>query len=584
MNRLARNALIVTLLAGLLGLEVAHAVRRFRALAARSAEEALANLRGTVSRQAARLEDDLALGKAHARYLASLDSVRSLLDGGSAGAFDEAARDAAAFLFHFPSFGGLFVLDASGNERLRVERMGGGVAVVPAGLLRLADDRARLDDALRLLPGEVSVSPLEFDATRIDVSERDRQVLRYAAPVRVASSSPGVLVLSLYAAPLFDGVRRNEPAPGVREFLIDASGEYLAHPERSREFGRLRGTGLSFRADFPAAFGAIVDRGEPSAGEGRDRFVAAPTGPRIAGDRPAWYLVLHAPPEALERAAVPFRAEAVAILLLLLATGAAVGAVGFVLLRLSSAQTRLERDREIERRLAEAERLAAIGRLTAGVAHEINNPLEGIGNYLALLDREGDRPEKRREHAEMLRHGFERIRTIVRDFLSVAHPPAPRREPVDLGRVLDRVERVARHDRAFRDIAWERRFAPDLPAVAGDPFALEQVFLNLALNARDAMGGRGRIAVEARSVPGNPASVEVHFEDSGPGIGPEVLPRIFEPFFSTRGGTGLGLSVSESIVRAHGGSLRAENRAEGGARFILMIPAATEAAPPEGTG
>ncbi|HKE02283.1 MAG TPA: ATP-binding protein, partial [Planctomycetota bacterium] len=229
-----------------------------------------------------------------------------------------------------------------------------------------------------------------------------------------------------------------------------------------------------------------------------------------------------------------------------------------------------------ERRLAEAERLAAVGRLTAGVAHEINNPLAGIGNYLALLERQGGDPERRREYLDLVRHGFERIRAIVRDLLNVASPPAPRREPVELPAVLEKVERVTRHDRGFRDIAWSHRYAPGLPAVSADPFALEQVFLNLALNARDAMPNGGAIAVDARPDPSDPRRVSIVFEDTGPGFPPDVLPRIFEPFFTTRAaGTGLGLSVTASIVRAHGGTIRAENREAGGARFLLALASCT---------
>jgi len=153
-----------------------------------------------------------------------------------------------------------------------------------------------------------------------------------------------------------------------------------------------------------------------------------------------------------------------------------------------------------------------------------------------------------------------------------------------LGVILDRVERVTRHDRGFRDIHWTREFEAELPPLWGDPFALEQVFLNLALNSRDAMtrepnhGGAqpgGEIRVRARRNPGDPNQMEIVFEDSGPGFQPELLPRILEPFFTTRkSGTGLGLSVSAAIVRAHRGTIRAENRAEGGARFVLTVPIA----------
>ncbi|HKD99505.1 MAG TPA: hypothetical protein VKE69_00730, partial [Planctomycetota bacterium] len=211
MNRLLA-IVVAALLASLLILQIAHAARRIRAISDRTAEDALSDLRGEVARQAARMEDDLALGKAHARYVASLQSVRALLDGGPADVAARAGQDVASILRHFPSFGGVVVLDAEGDERLRVERMGGGVAIVPDGLLREHSDEARAKAALRLAPDEVSLSPLEFDSSRVDVAEEDRLVLRYVA--RVDSRSPGAVVLSLYAAPLFEATRQMEPIPG----------------------------------------------------------------------------------------------------------------------------------------------------------------------------------------------------------------------------------------------------------------------------------------------------------------------------------------------------------------------------------
>ncbi|HET6201385.1 MAG TPA: ATP-binding protein [Planctomycetota bacterium] len=568
MSARSRTYLPLALLGAILALETAHALRRFRSAEERSAEAVVAELRGEVAAQAARLEDDLALGRAHARYLASLGSIRALLGPEGPASFERAGRDAAAVLLHFPSLGRVVLLDAEGRERLRVERVGGGASVVPVSLLRSEPDPDRVR-AARAEPGGPAPA-LEFDDARVDVAERDRQVLRYAA-----AAGEGALVLSIYAAPLFENLRREEPGSGLTRFLLDAGGNYLAHPDRGKEVRG--GRGGSFRADHPQASEAILARRESVAAEGRDRYAAAATGPPGPDGRPEWFLVAEAPERALGRFAESFRAEATGIGLLLLATAAAVFAVGLVLLRLAVAGARLETERAAERRLAEAERLAALGRLTAGVAHEINNPLAGIGNYLALLERDGEKPERRREYLEFLRHGFDRLATIVRDLLAVAHPPTPRREPVHLREVLDRVERIARHDRGFDRVRWERDLPPDLPPAAADPFALEQLFLNLALNARDAMPGGGTIRVRARRDPRDPSRLEIEFEDTGRGIPPEALPRIFEPFFSTRGGTGLGLSLCASIVRAHGGSIRAENRPDGGARFVLGVGATAPA-------
>ncbi len=230
--------------------------------------------------------------------------------------------------------------------------------------------------------------------------------------------------------------------------------------------------------------------------------------------------------------------------------------------------------KEMERQLQIRERLSSIGLLTAGVAHEINNPLEGIGNYLSLLEREDAPEETRRRHLEMVRHGFTRIRDIVRDLLRFARPAAGSGE-ADLAQVVERALKLLTYSAAFREVRVER-VGLDAPLpVVGDSGRLEQVLFNLLLNAATAMDSKGTITIRARRAR-NPESqadeVELAIEDTGPGIPPAALDRIFDPFFTSTNGTGLGLSVSYGIVRAHGGSLTAANAPGGGARFTIRLP------------
>ena len=229
------------------------------------------------------------------------------------------------------------------------------------------------------------------------------------------------------------------------------------------------------------------------------------------------------------------------------------------------------RQRAVERRLQTSERLGSLGLLTAGVAHEINNPLEGIGNYLALAERPGLDEPRRTEYLGQVRRGFARIRDIVQDLLSFARP-AVHAGRADLTQVVENALGMAAYAEGFRGITVERLGLEEPLAVAGDPGRLEQVLLNLLLNAARAMDGVGRVqltAVRRR----DEGLIELTLEDEGPGIPPDQLERIFDPFFSGHGGTGLGLAVSFGIVRAHGGSLHAANRAEGGACFVLRLPA-----------
>jgi signal transduction histidine kinase len=302
-------------------------------------------------------------------------------------------------------------------------------------------------------------------------------------------------------------------------------------------------------------------------------------------DAPLWRLVTVIPETSIEAASSNLRAEYGWVIGSMAAITVVLAAAGAFFVRLSLRELRLreaERQKELERQLQVSERLGSLGLLTAGVAHEINNPLEGIGNYLALLEREPLAPEKRQRYIEHVRYGFNRIRDLVRDLSSFARPAVPSGS-ADLSQVVSQALKMVAYARELKEVRVERRGLDHPVVVPGDPGRLEQVFINLFLNAGRAMGGHGSLILEAREVPRADADrpeVEVSVEDSGPGIPVEILSKLFDPFFTTTEGTGLGLSISYGIVKAHGGSLAAGNRPEGGARFTLRLPGAGKAATP----
>lgn len=233
------------------------------------------------------------------------------------------------------------------------------------------------------------------------------------------------------------------------------------------------------------------------------------------------------------------------------------------------------RQREVERQLQTAERISSLGLLTAGVAHEINNPLEGIGNYLALAERARD-DEARARQLGQVRRGLDRIRDIVQDLLSFARPAAASGH-ADLVAVVDAAVGMAAYTSEVRGLEISRTGLDAPLRVPGDAGRLEQVVLNLVLNAARAMQGRGTLELSARRVTDEQGAwVEFASCDDGPGIPPDDLRRLFDPFFSRHEGTGLGLAVSFGIASAHGGTLTAHNRAEGGACFVLRLPAHAE--------
>ncbi|MEZ5064763.1 MAG: ATP-binding protein [bacterium] len=231
-----------------------------------------------------------------------------------------------------------------------------------------------------------------------------------------------------------------------------------------------------------------------------------------------------------------------------------------------------ERVRELERQVQHADRLASVGRLAAGIAHEINNPLEGMANYLALL--RDDLREGRAEEAEPLvdrvQEGLDRTAGIVRQVLSFADPGRSPREPVDLADVLDRTVSFVRRNPEFRHLELALETSRPL-ALEGNSTTLGQLFLNLVLNACHAQPESGRVDVRAALENGGALAI-VSVEDRGPGLTDEVKRRLFEPFHSTRGSTGLGLAICHGIVEDHGGTIRGENRADGGARFTVELP------------
>jgi len=244
-----------------------------------------------------------------------------------------------------------------------------------------------------------------------------------------------------------------------------------------------------------------------------------------------------------------------------------------------------ERTRELERQVQHADRLASVGQLAAGVAHEINNPLEGISNYLSLLEedlREG-RVDDARSLVGRVREGLTRVASVTRRMLTFS---TPRRTPggalelgtVDLRGPLAEAVGFVRGSRDFRGVTIAAE-PPDGPVpVRGDAVALGQLFLNLLLNASQAMDGRGAVRVAAE-VDGD--RVRVAFEDAGPGFSDEALGHLFEPFFSTRSSTGLGLAVCRGIAAEHGGGLSVANREGGGARVVVELPLDELPAAPE---
>jgi two-component system NtrC family sensor kinase len=228
---------------------------------------------------------------------------------------------------------------------------------------------------------------------------------------------------------------------------------------------------------------------------------------------------------------------------------------------------------DTQRQLAQADKLASVGRLAAGIAHEINNPLTGVLSYASLLRKRMEHDPSACEDLDVIVRETVRCRGIIRGMLDFARPTAPAKKPMDLNEVVRRSVSVVMTQLALNQVELSLDLASDLPTVYADANQIQQVLVNLLLNAADAIGAEGG-RIRATTKQGPASSIEFLLEDNGRGIPPEDLPRIFEPFFTTKGnhGTGLGLAVSWGIVEAHGGALEVQSEPGHGTRFTLRLP------------
>jgi signal transduction histidine kinase/CheY-like chemotaxis protein len=220
--------------------------------------------------------------------------------------------------------------------------------------------------------------------------------------------------------------------------------------------------------------------------------------------------------------------------------------------------------------LLRAEKMAAAGRLTASIAHEINNPLQAVQNCLHLATRGEIAADKQLEYINLANHELDRLMSTVQRMLDFFRPGAVEPQNVNIALLLRRVIDLLTPQLNGRNIRISTGLSSKLPLIVAVSSQLEQVFINLILNAYDAMPNGGEIRINARSVRD---MVEILFRDTGPGIAEEDHLRIFEPFVSTKeGGTGLGLAVSSGIISAHGGNLDLLPDRRPGACFRVLIP------------
>ncbi len=244
-------------------------------------------------------------------------------------------------------------------------------------------------------------------------------------------------------------------------------------------------------------------------------------------------------------------------------------------------QSKLEAERELlRRRLTQSEKLAALGQFVAGIAHELNNPLQGVLGHLELLRATGAFPKQLRREVQTIYREAERAAKIVRNLLVFAGSRRLLQRPVSLNGVLQKVLALRQAALRSQGIEVVRHYDDRLPRVQSDPLLLHQAFLNIVMNAEQAVaasGRPGRVEISTRHERAAGRAI-VTVRDTGTGISADVLSHIFEPFYTTKEvgkGTGLGLAIAYGIVQEHGGHISAANHPDGGAVFTVELPTST---------
>jgi len=492
---------------------------------------------------------------------------------------DRIASQVARYVTRFLNSEGSAIAVTSGADGLRIAAAEGSLArfagseidgETPSLVLRaLTSERIEVNrdsgERLPLLPdypaGNAAAAPLRAHGLTMGVlAVADRRAGGFSAEdLWLLSTVSTHVAVVLANSRLFEMVRQ---AKEEWETAFNAITEGIAVLDGE---GRLsRGNGALARLlDAPgqALLGRPFWATVVGEGEGEDRLIGAAR----RGERP--------PPLVIRSTAL---GRMVRLTAAPLAEPAADGAVVVLVADVTQ-------QRALEAQLIQSEKLAAVGQLVSGVAHELNNPLTSIAGLSEFLQERPELSPAEREHMRVIHEQAERAGRIVRNLLTFARKGSPGTEAVDLNDMVQRTARLVAYELQLRGVLLVEAPAPGPLPVRGNRDELQQVLLNLVTNAGQAVRDQGaaspkRITLSAARE-GNQAVVRVR--DTGPGVPEELVPQLFTPFFTTKEpgeGTGLGLSLSYRIVQAHGGQLGYERVPEGGAEFSVSLPLATGSA------
>nr|MDQ3043436.1 ATP-binding protein [Acidobacteriota bacterium] len=228
--------------------------------------------------------------------------------------------------------------------------------------------------------------------------------------------------------------------------------------------------------------------------------------------------------------------------------------------------------RRLNEQLIRTEKLAAMGTLAAGVAHEVNNPLASISSLIQMMQSNQNLDEETKDKLKLISTQIGRITQVTRDMMDFARVRPAAKSLVDINAGLETALRLASFDKSFQKLQLKKSFTENLPPVLADTDQLQQVFLNLFLNARDAMPTGGELFI--KTFPKD-SDIQIEIADNGSGIDEKNIKQVFDPFFTTKPtgkGTGLGLAVCYGIITAHGGQIEVSENNARGTKFVILLP------------
>ncbi len=499
------------------------------------------------------------------------------------------------FIQRAPYYHAIRYLDPEGMELIAVNA--GGGAGIPAN--RSAEPY--FTGARALAPG----APFVSDITR---TPRGTYLIHWARSIASAwQEFAGVLVIDLDFSRIAEMIKSIRVGDGGYAFLVDREARVLAHP-------RFEPYGHSAAQAPDSSLNRLVR--QMFDGHGRwGEYVFEGTR-KVAAYAPipamGWAVAVTIPAEEFGREARAIQTRVFQVVTVtLLVTLAAVGVLSYFILRpvrnLAAATRRIaagDLSHEIaihsgdelgdltrsfnrmvqelartQEELVRSEKLVALGRLSAGVAHEIRNPLNAMKGAIVHLQRRRADDPLIREYTQLVSEEIDRLSQFVTEFLCFARQAPPKRAPTDLNQLILSTQQLFEKKAQEDGIRFHNRLSPDLPLLSIDPHQMEQVLVNLMVNAMDAMRGGGDITFSTFFVRGaaqgdlrDQARIEIR--DNGCGIPEEILGDIFDPFFSTKeSGTGIGLPLSLSIVENHGGRMTVKPREGAGTRVTIELPA-----------